>query len=127
LWELQAWGVSQTPHSSLPKDLISPHIPYFNMIDTIAPRILLPVTDSPLKHTPEVTLRIARHQLRQLRSVCLSLPPMFTPLPPIRDLGEFGPGKMQKPFEEATFKLKVGEISGVVDTASGIHIIKRTA
>ena len=43
------------------------------------------------------------------------------------DLGEFGPGKMQKPFEDAAFKLKVGEISGVVDTASGIHVIKRTA
>jgi len=42
------------------------------------------------------------------------------------DLGEFGPGKMQKPFEEATFKLKIGELSGVVDTASGIHVIKRT-
>jgi len=42
------------------------------------------------------------------------------------DLGEFGPGKMQKPFEEATFALKVGQVSGVVDTASGIHVIKRT-
>jgi len=42
------------------------------------------------------------------------------------DLGEFGPGKMQKPFEEAVYRLKVGEVSGVVDTASGVHIIKRT-
>ena len=33
---------------------------------------------------------------------------------------------MQKPFEEATYKLKIGEVSGVVDTASGIHVIKRT-
>ncbi|KAJ1273327.1 hypothetical protein BS78_06G271600, partial [Paspalum vaginatum] len=42
------------------------------------------------------------------------------------DLGSFGRGKMQEPFEKATFALKVGEISDVVDTDSGVHIIKRT-
>ncbi|KAG6399793.1 hypothetical protein SASPL_141278 [Salvia splendens] len=39
----------------------------------------------------------------------------------------FGRGQMQKPFEEATFGLKVGEISEIVDTDSGVHIIMRTA
>ncbi|KAL1569747.1 peptidylprolyl isomerase [Salvia divinorum] len=43
------------------------------------------------------------------------------------DLGPFGRGQMQKPFEEATFGLKVGEISEIVDTDSGVHIIMRTA
>ncbi|CBY30627.1 unnamed protein product [Oikopleura dioica] len=43
------------------------------------------------------------------------------------DLGPFGRGQMQRPFEEATFALKVGEMSGVVDTDSGVHIILRTA
>jgi len=42
------------------------------------------------------------------------------------DLKHFPRGKMQKPFEDAGFALEVGEISGVVDTDSGIHIIKRT-
>ena len=41
------------------------------------------------------------------------------------DLGLFGRGQMQRPFEEASFGLKVGEISSLVDTDSGIHIILR--
>ncbi|WCJ32596.1 Peptidyl-prolyl cis-trans isomerase Pin1 [Euphorbia peplus] len=42
------------------------------------------------------------------------------------DLGPFGRGQMQKPFEDATFALQVGEISEIVDTDSGAHIILRT-
>ncbi|XP_071492264.1 peptidyl-prolyl cis-trans isomerase NIMA-interacting 1-like [Diadema setosum] len=43
------------------------------------------------------------------------------------DLGFFGRGQMQKPFEDAAFKLKVDEISQPVFSDSGIHIILRTA
>ncbi|NXX51642.1 PIN1 isomerase, partial [Tricholaema leucomelas] len=42
------------------------------------------------------------------------------------DLGAFGRGQMQKPFEEASFALRAGELSGPVFTDSGIHIILRT-
>ncbi len=39
--------------------------------------------------------------------------------------GRFGHGDMQKEFEQAAFALKPGEVSGVVDTASGVHLIER--
>ena len=42
------------------------------------------------------------------------------------DLGHFEKGQMQASFEEAAFKLKVGELSQPVSSDSGIHIILRT-
>ncbi|MBM3341323.1 MAG: peptidylprolyl isomerase [Betaproteobacteria bacterium] len=43
------------------------------------------------------------------------------------DLGLFKRGDMTKPFADAAFGMKVGEISGLVESEFGIHIIRLTA
>ena len=43
------------------------------------------------------------------------------------DLGFFGRGMMQKPFEDASFGLGIGEMPGIVSTDSGYHLIYRIA
>ncbi len=42
------------------------------------------------------------------------------------DLGSFGRGMMVKPFDDAVFSMKVNEISNVVESDFGYHIIKLT-
>lgn len=42
------------------------------------------------------------------------------------DLGDFGPGMMVKPFEDATVSTPVGSISQPVQTQFGYHLILRT-
>ena len=42
------------------------------------------------------------------------------------DLGWFGPGEMQKAFEDATRATEIGSVSPPVNSDSGLHIIFRT-
>jgi hypothetical protein len=42
------------------------------------------------------------------------------------DLGKFAKKQMVRKFSEVAFKLKVGEISEIVETEFGYHIIRRT-
>jgi len=40
-------------------------------------------------------------------------------------LGYFARGRMVRPFEEAAFRLQIGQVSGPVKSEYGYHVIKR--
>jgi parvulin-like peptidyl-prolyl isomerase len=42
------------------------------------------------------------------------------------DLGPFGRGQMVPEFEDAAFSMEVGDVSGVIETDFGYHLVKRT-
>lgn len=63
-------------------------------------------------------LRATFEELARTESDCSSARKMG-------DMGYFGRKKMKPNFEKVSFGLRVGELSGIVDTSSGVHIILR--
>ncbi|MCF7797007.1 MAG: peptidylprolyl isomerase [Lentisphaeria bacterium] len=78
----------------------------------------------------EEALALCAHILQQLKEGAAfeALANQYTEDPSGKnsggDLGWFGWGKMVGPFQETAFKLSVGEVSDVVETQFGYHIIK---
>lgn len=90
--------------------------------------------DAYISKHPEYDTKVARAKaediLRRVRAGedFAKLADEFTEDPSGRghggDLGWFGRGVMVKPFEDAAFALKPGEVSGIVESPFGFHIIK---
>ncbi len=53
--------------------------------------------------------------------------PPFITLPTDQEHPSNIQGQMQKSFEDAAYDLNVGEMSDIISTDSGVHIILRTA
>jgi len=89
------------------------------------------------KAAPEAEVNAARQKAEQLLAQLKTTPGDFARLAREHsqdpgsaarggDLGSFRRGMMVPPFEEAVFALQKGELSGVVRTDFGFHVIKLT-
>jgi peptidyl-prolyl cis-trans isomerase D len=89
------------------------------------------------KTAPAVDIKMAEEKAAQLLAQLKSNPSDFTKLAKAHsqdpgsasnggDLGFFGRGMMVKPFEEATYALQENQISDLVRSDFGFHIIKLT-
>ena len=78
---------------------------------------LLPYVSEPPQLTSELAGKFA--ELCKVESDCSSYKAGG-------DLGRFSADKMQRAFSQAAFALRVGELSDVVETDSGMHLILRT-
>ncbi|WP_313072565.1 SurA N-terminal domain-containing protein [Melaminivora sp.] len=98
-----------------------------------ASHILIPVAQD----APAAERERARARAQELLAQARQAPGSFAELarkhsqdpgsaPQGGDLGFFGRGAMVKPFEDATFALKKGEVSDVVESDFGFHIIELT-
>jgi peptidyl-prolyl cis-trans isomerase D len=81
--------------------------------DRAAARVRAEQLLAELKQNPERFTELAREHSQDPGSA-----------PAGGDLGFFGRNMMTKSFEDAVFKMKQGEISGLVETEHGFHIIK---
>ncbi|MCX8017727.1 MAG: SurA N-terminal domain-containing protein, partial [Rhodocyclaceae bacterium] len=90
------------------------------------------------KNAPEAEVKAAQGKAEELLNQLKKNPAEFAQLAKAHsqdpgsaaqggDLGFFGRGMMVKPFEEAVFSLKEGELSGLVRSDFGFHLIKLTA
>ncbi|MDK2970547.1 MAG: hypothetical protein PWP23_302 [Candidatus Sumerlaeota bacterium] len=139
-YEISRWKVDQLakPNSQLitfpePEEEVSSAAPPSRIS---ASHILIPWEGAERStvegRTKEEAKALADDLLAQLRKDPTLLPELAREhsscpsAPKGGDLGEFGKGQMAAPFERAAFDLKVGEISDVVETEFGYHIIERT-
>lgn len=119
--------------------------PFADLIEAIptgpeeigAQHILIGFTGSSASGAPARTKEEARKLAEELLVKARATPDDFATLADANtddptgkgkggDLGTFKHATMTKPFSDAAFKLEVGQISDVVETEFGFHIIQRT-
>jgi len=119
------------------EDYYNDHINDYEQNETVSARhILISFQDAPNTPDAQRPREEARTKIEELLTQVRENPESFTELAQSEsdgpsavkggDLGEFGRGMMAPAFEEAAFALQVNEISEIVETPFGFHIIQVT-
>lgn len=111
------------------KEFYNTHPEYFKQPEKVnANHILIklgPEADESKRSAAQKKIEMVQKQLKDGKDFAL-LAKEFSEGPSKENggkLGEFSRGQMVKPFEDAAFALKPGEISDIVETQFGLHLI----
>jgi peptidyl-prolyl cis-trans isomerase SurA len=107
----------------IPKD----SIPYFNAEVTIAQIVKFPGVSEASEDACKEKLRDIRNRIVTDGQSFKTMARIYSQGPSAQnggDLGFVGRGELVKEFEAVAFKLKPGEVSGIVKTKFGFHIVE---
>lgn len=131
-------AVAPVPSSSAASAALEPEAPTEGQPTEIAARHLLVSYQGALRASPSVTRSKAEAQTRAAEALKRAkagedfalLVKEYSDEPGAAEragsLGRFGRGMMVPAFEKAAFKLAPGEVSEVIETQFGFHVIQRT-
>jgi peptidyl-prolyl cis-trans isomerase NIMA-interacting 1 len=122
--EAEAEGDSDDPGSTMPESIVASHILVMYKGSLRAPERVQRSKDEARQRAEEALARArAGENFAELVAQLSDEPGAASRG---GSLGRFRRGMMVKPFEKIAFKLKPGEISEIVETPFGFHVILRT-
>lgn len=108
-----------------PKTIRAQHLLVMHRASRSAPPTVVRTHEEARAHAEEALAKIREGAPMDEIIARYSEEPGAAQREPPGDLGEFSRKRMVKKFSDAAFKLQVGEVSAVIETDFGFHVIKR--
>jgi hypothetical protein len=116
---------AEAPSLGEPKSIRAQHLLVMHQASRNAPPTVVRTKEEARARAEEALARVREGAPMDEIVARYSEEPGAAQREPPGDLGEFTRKRMVKKFSDAAFKLQVGEVSNVIETEFGFHVIKR--